>query len=324
MLSGEFTTLSQKLRIIRWRRENAAPPLSSAATHAFASSRRLQQETTLKTADRPDQPSPGRRKLLWGMPAGLVAVQGCGGGAVTSAVAAPAVASTPTSTSTPTPLSTPAATPAVATPAISPVSAWAARPAAVAATGQAVLVPDVGVGGSLWYSNGTAWVPMSNPLILAHKFSNARMNASVGQNSDVLLDSYTIPAYVLGPSSALRITAAFSFPGTGTASKAPQVKAYFGVGTYASGFTTLLDSRGQFATQKSCLLNVTLQNRNSMSANQIRPNDYNIGASMNAFAAVAIDFTQDVTIAFGALNSSTSVSADDQQVLDWFSIEMLA
>ena len=212
----------------------------------------------------------------------------------------------------------------MATPVISPVSAWAARPAAVAATGQAVLVPDVGVGGSLWYSNGTAWVPMSNPLILAHKFSNARMNASVGQNSDVLLDSYTIPAYVLGPSSALRITAAFSFPGTGTASKAPQLKAYFGVGTYASGFTTLLDSRGQFATQKSCLLNVTLQNRNSMSANQIRPNDYNIGASMNAFAAVAIDFTQDVTIAFGALNSSTSVSADDQQVLDWFSIEMLA
>ncbi len=165
---------------------------------------------------------------------------------------------------------------------------------------------------------------MSNPLILAHKFSSARMNASVGQNADVLLDSYTIPAYVLGPSSALRITAAFSFPGTGTASKAPQVKAYFGVGTYASGFTTLLDSRGQFATQKSFLLNVTLQNRNSMSANQIRPNDYNVGASMNAFATVAIDFTQDVTIAFGALNSSTSVSADDQQVLDWFSIEMLA
>ena len=129
---------------------------------------------------------------------------------------------------------------------------------------------------------------------------------------------------MLGPSSALRITAAFSFPGTGTASKAPQVKAYFGVGTYASGFITLLDSRGQFATQKSFLLTVTLQNRNSMSSNQIRPNDYTSGASMNAFAAVAIDFTQDVTIALGALNSSTSVSADDQQVLDWFSIEKLA
>ena len=120
------------------------------------------------------------------------------------------------------------------------------------------------------------------------------------------------------------LVTALSFPGAGTASKAPQVKAYFGVGTYAAGFTTLLDTRGQFATQKSFLLTVTLQNRNSMSSNQIRPNDYTIGASMNAFAAVAIDFTQDVTIAFGALNNSTSVSADDQQVLDWFSIEMLA
>lgn len=185
-------------------------------------------------------------------------------------------------------------------------------------------MPDVGVGGSFWYSNGNAWVPLSNPLILAHKFSSARMDATVGQNADVLLDSCMIPAYLLGPSSALRITAAFSFPGSGTASKAPQVKAYFGVGTYASGFTTLLDSRGQFAAQKSFLLNVTLQNRNSMAANQIRPNDYGIGASKNAFANVAIDFTQDVTIAFGALNDSNSVSADDQQVLDWFSIEMLA
>ena len=250
------------------------------------------------------------------MPAGLVAVQGCGGGAVSSAVAAAAPS--------PAPATTPATSPTVATPAISPISAWAARPAAIAATGQAVLAPDVGVGGSFWYSNGTAWVPMSNPLVLAHKFSNARMDASVGPSTDVLLDSYTIPAYVLGPSSALRITAAFSFPGSGTASKAPQVKAYFGTATYAAGFTTLLDSRGQFATQKSFLLTVTLQNRNSMSSNQIRPNDYNIGASMNAFAAVAIDFTQDVTIAFGALNNSTSVSADDQQMLDWFSIEMLA
>ena len=254
------------------------------------------------------------------MPAGLVAVQGCGGGAVSSAAAAGAPTPAP---ATP-PATTPATTPTVATPAISPISAWAARPAATAATGQAVLAPDVGVGGSLWYSNGTAWVPMSNPLVLAHKFSNARMDASVGPNTDVLLDSYTIPAYVLGPSSALRITAAFSFPGTGIASKAPQVKAYFGIGTYASGFTTLLDSRGQFAIQKSFLLTVTLQNRNSMASNQIRPNDYNIGASMNTFAAVAIDFTQDVTIAFGALNNSTSVSTDDKQVLDWFSIEMLA
>ena len=255
-----------------------------------------------------------RRKLLWGLPAGLVAVQGCGGGIDANA----ANAITPAATVTPAP------TAPVAAPAISSVRAWAARLDAAAAPGQGILVPDVGVGGSLWYSNGTAWVPVSNPLTLAHKFSNARMDGSVGANTDVLLDSCRIPAYVLGPASALRITAAFSFSGSGSANKAPQIKAWFGAGSYATGFTALLDARGQFANQRSFLFNVTLQNRNSMAQNQIRPNDYGFGASSNAFAVAAVDFSQDVTIGLGALNNASSVSADDQQTLDWFSVEMVA
>ncbi len=250
-----------------------------------------------------------RRKLLWGVPIGLVALQGCGGGS--TAVAAPAPA--------------PAPSPAPASaPAIAPISAWAARPAAASAAGQGIFVPDVGVSGSVWYSNGTAWVPVSNPLMLAHRFSNAKMDGSVGSNADVLLDSCTIPAYVLGPMSGLRITAAFSFPGGGTANKAPQVRAWFGVGTYASSSTPLLDSQGQFFTQKSFLLHVTLQNRNSMALNQLRQNDYGIGPSNNAFGTSTIDFSQDVSIGFGGFNNSNSASADDQQVLDWFSIELLA
>ena len=268
-----------------------------------------------KTTDQVSQPSAHRRKLLWGVPAGLVAVQGCGGGSASAATAPATAASAPAGA--------PAAPPAAA-PAIASVSNWAARPEVGAAIGQGILVPDVGVGGSLWYSNGKAWVPVSNPLTLAHKFSNAKMDGSVGANADVLLDSHTIPAYVLGPASALRITAAYSFTGSGTANKAPQVRAWFGVGTYASSATPLLDTRGQFTSQKSFLLNVTLQNRNSMSVNQIRPNDYASGASGNAFGTASIDFSQDVVIGFGALNNSNQVSAEDQQVLDWFSIEMIA
>ena len=273
----------------------------------------------MTTDDPADHPSVRRRKLLWSMPVGLVAVQGCGGGG-TAAAATPPPPAAPAPSAAP---AAPAPTPS-APAAISPATAWTARPAAAAATGQGILVPDVGVGGSLWYSTGSAWMPVSNPLTLAHKFSNARMDGSVGPNADVLLDSHTIPAFVLGPASALRITAAFSFPGTGTAAKAPQVRAWFGVGTYASSSTPLFDSRGQFSTQKTFLLNVTLQNKNSMAVNQIRPTDYGIGASGNAFSTAAIDFSQDVTIGFGALNNSGVASADDQQVLDWFVIEMIA
>ena len=146
----------------------------------------------------------------------------------------------------------------------------------------------------------------------------------MGPFADVFLDSFTLPAYVLGPTSGLRITAAYSFPGGGMASKAPQIRAYVGVGTYASSSTPLLDTRGQFATQATVLLSVTLQNRNAMASNQIRPVDYGLGASPNAFVTSTIDFTQDVTIGFGALNNASSTSPADQQVLEWFSVEMLA
>ncbi len=272
--------------------------------------RRLQREPEVTDPLVSAQALAVRRKLLLGVPFGLAALQGCSG-----ASAAPA--------------SAPAPAPAPAPPAASPapigvIGGWAARPSAASATGLAIFVPDVGAGGSLWFSNGSTWVPASNPLTLAHKFSNARMDASVGAFADVLLDSFKIPAYVLGPASGLRITAAYSFPGGGTGSRTPQIRAWFGVGTYAVSATPLFDSRGQFSTQATVLLNVTLQNQNSLSVNQIRPVDYGFGASGNAFTQSAIDFTQDVTIGFGALNNSASVSAADVQVLEWFSVEMLA
>ncbi len=245
--------------------------------------------------------------MLLGVPFGLVALQGCGGGTASAATVPP-----------------PAPAPAPSSGPVTTVGGWAARPAATASTGQTIFVPDVGAAGSLWYSNGSAWLPVSNPLTLARRFSNAGMDASVGASTDVLLDSFTIPAYVLGPSSGLRITAAYSFSGAGSGGKAPQVRAWLGVGSYASGAIALLDARGQITTQDSVLCNVTLQNRNSMASNQIRPIDFVFGASGNAFATSAIDFSQDVTIGFGALNDSSSVSAGNQQVLEWFSVELMS
>ena len=251
-----------------------------------------------------------RRKLLLGVPFGLVALQGCSG-----AVAAPSASPAPTPSPSPS---------AVSSPPVGAISGWVARPSPAASSGQVLFVPDVGSTGSLWFSNGTSWIPASNPLTLSHHFSNARMDASVGAQADVLLDSCIIPAYVMGPASGLRITAGYSFPGGGTAGKAPQVRAWFGVGTYASGATALLDTRGQFSNQASALLSVTLQNQNALSVNRLRPIDYGLGVTGNPMQTSAIDFTQDVSIGFGALNDSTSVSPADQQVLEWFSIEMLA
>lgn len=186
------------------------------------------------------------------------------------------------------------------------------------------MVTDVGVNGSMWLSNGQTWLSVASPLTLFHKFSNAQMDGSAGIGIDVFLDGCTIPASVLQPSSGLRIVAAYSFPGNGAGGKAPQIKAYFGSGTYGAGFISLLDTRGQFATQRSLLLQVTVQNKNSMSANQVRPNDYTSGASSNAFSDAAIDFFQAVTIGFGALNAAGLANPNDQQRLEWFTVELVA
>lgn len=244
-----------------------------------------------------------RRRLLLAIPAGLVA-QGCGGSG--AAAAAPQAAA-----------SSPAAG------GIATASSWGSRPAAAASVGQAILVTDVGVNGSVWISNGSDWLSLASPLTLAHKLSNARMDGSVGARSDVLLDSYTIPAYVLRPTSALRITAAYSFPGPGGGNKAPQIKAWFGAGSYAAGAVGLLDTRDQFTTQRSFLLVVTLQNLNSLALNQIRPNDYSGGASGNAWSEAGVDFSQNVTIGFGSLNNAGTADPGDVQRLEWFTIELV-
>ncbi len=248
-----------------------------------------------------------RRRVLLALPAGLV-VQGCGGGGSAAAAAAPAVASPPPS----------------GVGGVAAITSWASRPAAAASPGQAIMITDVGVNGSVWISNGSDWVSLASPLTLAHKFSNARMDGSVGARTDVLLDSTTIPAYVLRPISALRITAAYSFPGAGSGNKAPQIKAWFGSGSYATSYVALLDTRDQFTTQKSFLLAVTLQNLGSLSLNQVRPNDYAGGASGNAWAQVGIDFSQDVTIGLGALNNAATADPGDVQRLEWFTIELVA
>ena len=248
-----------------------------------------------------------RRSLLRSVPvaAGMAVLQGCGGGGA-------AVAATP-------PVGTGSSVPGLAA-----STAWASRPAAAGATGQSIMVTDVGVNGSVWLSTGVTWVSLASPLTLCHRFSDAQMDGTVGANTDVFLDAFTIPAYVLGPTSSLRIQAAYSFPGAGLGNKAPQIKAYFGLATYAAGFYSLLDTRGQFSTQKSFLLDVLVQNKNALAANRIRPNDYGSGASNNAFADAAIDFSQAVSIGLGALNNSASASPDDQQRLEWFSVELVA
>ena len=253
-----------------------------------------------------------RRRWLKSVPlAGGVAValQACGGGGGDAVAAAPAGA---------------ASGPAVGGGAVATVTSWAGRPAASASTGQAIMVTDVGVNGSVWVSNGTTWLPLATPLTLFHRFSNAQMDGSLGAGIDVFLDGVTIPAYVLQPMSGLRIAAGYSFPGRGTGGKAPQIKAYFGIATYASGYTSLLDGRGQLTTQKSLLADVRLQNKNALAVNQLRPNDYASGASANAFADAAIDFSQAVTIGFGALNNAASADPNDQQRLEWFSIELVS
>lgn len=80
---------------------------------------------------------------------------------------------------------------------------WAALPLPSAYTG-AAYVSDVGLSGSLWYSNGVTWGLVSGDAVLAR--GNTDLSVSGGSTSEEALVSITIPAGLIGVNGQLEVT----------------------------------------------------------------------------------------------------------------------
>lgn len=80
---------------------------------------------------------------------------------------------------------------------------WLALPLPSAYIG-AAYVSDVGLSGSLWYSNGVTWGLVGGDAVLAR--GNADINVTGGSTSEEDLVSITIPAGLMGVNGQLEVT----------------------------------------------------------------------------------------------------------------------
>ena len=94
--------------------------------------------------------------------------------------------------------------------------AWRHLPSPYLAIGRSIYVRDVGIGGSVWRSDGTQWVPEHGGLIvLAHQAwqCDAATDATTNERE---LFSYILPPMLWGANSVLQVSAKASWPGSTT------------------------------------------------------------------------------------------------------------
>lgn len=113
---------------------------------------------------------------------------------------------------------------------------WAALPSASLSAGVTAFVTDIGVGGSLWSSNGAEWSPLA-PITLA---SQNYTSAGVGRKTDAdtnETDLFTmvIPGGLMGLNRCLEVLPVWSFPSSATTKT---VKVKFGASSPFSNSRT--------------------------------------------------------------------------------------
>lgn len=92
--------------------------------------------------------------------------------------------------------------------------AWRTLPPPYLAMGRSVYLRDIGIGGSMWRSDGTQWVPSHGGLIvLAHQAWKCDASTDANTNETELF-SYILPPMLWGQNSTLLVSAKASWPGS--------------------------------------------------------------------------------------------------------------
>lgn len=76
-------------------------------------------------------------------------------------------------------------------------SVWASRPAAAGNTGRRIFVSDIGIGGSLWISDGTRWLPVF-PILLSRGAAQTPPGGLTGTAAETAAVTYTLAADAMG------------------------------------------------------------------------------------------------------------------------------
>jgi hypothetical protein len=70
-----------------------------------------------------------------------------------------------------------------------------------------VHIPDIGAGGSLWYSDGALWRPVNGSVLLASG-ANSNGFSHTGNTDETDILTWKIPGGLMGPNGALELIAA--------------------------------------------------------------------------------------------------------------------
>jgi hypothetical protein len=184
---------------------------------------------------------------------------------------------------------------------------WANRPSAVLYAGRIIAISDIGSTGSLWFSDGVAWVPLNRSVVLA---ASAVAVVTPADATEDVLATITVPANAMGANGVLRITAVFS--GTNNVnSKLCNVR-YSGAGGTLYAQANI--SSNKFRTQ------VQIANRNATNSQAgFDASGGGFGLSAAAIATSAVDTTASTTIVI----TGQKAVAGDTLTLESYLVELI-
>lgn len=193
-----------------------------------------------------------------------------------------------------------------------PSITWAALSALTASaySGRQYLVTDLGIGGSLWRSDGSVWQLVA-PVVL---YKIVAQQTLTGTTSETVLAQYTLPANALGSDRKLTAEAVF---GTTVSANAKTNRIRHGA---SAGTGNALASLAAISTTGSQRVWGGVRNRTTTSQIQAHTSlSGNGGNSTSTFTTGSLDTTAATVVSFtGTLGSSgETITLEYGEVILW-------
>jgi hypothetical protein len=162
---------------------------------------------------------------------------------------------------------------------------WANRPSAVLYAGRIIAISDIGSTGSLWFSDGVAWVPLNRSVVLA---ASAVAVVTPADITEDVLATITVPANAMGANGVLRITTTWSYTNNAN-TKTVRIR--------YSGLTGALYVNSTLTTQLTIFAKAIIANRGVTNSQIGYADGVNASGGLIANAATsAADTTASTTI----------------------------
>lgn len=193
---------------------------------------------------------------------------------------------------------------------------WVDRPQPYAYQYRQIYFQDVGVNGSLWWSDGTRWIPASGaPIVLATQ-NYAADDCLDSGTGEVFMFRYTVPPFLMAENFALQLYCKASWPGS-TATK--NLRAYIGAAQVA-----VVNSGGSASVLGTRWDGITISNQNNI-ASQLGEAASVAGATSqqtanNQTATANMATYRDVSI---RANWSATGTGTNRITLQWARLELV-